>query len=172
MTVSMIVAFSTNFVIGKDDTIPWYLREDMKYFKKTTMDKVVIMGRKTYESIPEKHRPLMGRTTYILTRDENYTVDHPDVKIFHDFPKALFAAKLVSYDTEIMIAGGEQIYRLAMPHADKIYATVIQQEFEGDAFFPPPLVEDWYLAEGFEDCHDEQLDLLYTRCSYIRKRTP
>jgi len=168
----MIVAFSTNFVIGNDDTIPWYLREDMQYFKKTTMDKVVIMGRKTYESIPEAHRPLMGRTTYLLTRDENYTVDHPDVKVFHDFEKALFAAKLVSYDTEIMIAGGEQIYRLAMPHADKIYATVIQQEFEGDAFFPRPLVEDWSLTDSFEDFHDEQLDLLYTRCTYIRKRTP
>lgn len=169
MTVCIIVAFSKNFVIGNENDIPWYIREDMLYFKKTTMDKIVIMGRKTYESIPEKHRPLLGRTTYLLTRDPTYTVDHPNVKIFHSFTKALFAAKLVSYDDEIMIAGGAEIYKQAMPHADKIYATVIQQDFEGDTLFPPPLVEEWFLTDSFEDFHDPQLDLLYSRCVYQRK---
>lgn len=172
MTVTIIVAFSKNFVIGNENDIPWYIREDMQYFKKTTMNKIVIMGRKTYESIPEKHRPLLGRTTYLLTRDESYTVDHPDVKIFHDFAKALFAAKLVSYDDDIMIAGGAEVYKQAMPYADKIYATVIQQDFEGDAHFPPPLVEDWEISSSFEDFHDLQLDLLYSRCVYKRRTTP
>lgn len=172
MSVCIIVAFSKNFVIGNENDIPWYIREDMRYFKETTIDKIVIMGRKTYESIPEKHRPLIGRTTYLLTRDKNYKVDHPDVRIFHSFSKALFAAKLSSVDKEIMIAGGAEIYKQAMPHADKIYATVIQKDFEGDAFFQPPLVEDWHISDSFEDYHDTQLDLLYTRCVYKRRTTP
>lgn len=172
MTVSIIVAFSKNFVIGNQNEIPWYIREDMQYFKKTSMDKIVIMGRKTYESIPENHRPLVGRTTYLLTRDRDYTIDHSDVKIFHSFPVALFAAKLASTENEIIIAGGAEVYKQAMPHADKIYATVIQQDFKGDVLFPPPLVEDWYLSDSFEDFHDTQLDLLYTRCIYKRRTTP
>lgn len=171
MPVSIIVAFSQNFVIGKDNDIPWYIREDMLFFKEVTMDKIVIMGRKTYESIPDEHKPLMGRTTYVLSRDPNYTVDHPHVKIFHDFPKALFAAKLVSYDDEIMIAGGAQIFTQAMPHADKIYATVIMQDFEGDTIFKP-LIEDWHIVESIGDFHDEQLDLLYTRCVYAKRKGP
>ena len=172
MSVSIIVAFSKNFVIGNDGDIPWYIREDMLYFKKTTMDKIVIMGRKTYESIPQKHKPLIGRKTYLLSRNPTYAVDHPDVKIFHSFTKALFAAKLVSYDDEIMIAGGAEIYKQALPHADNIYATIIEKDFEGNAYFPPPLVEDWHISNSFENFHDTQLDLLYTRCVYKRRTTP
>lgn len=170
MSTSIIVAFSKNFVIGNANEVPWYIREDILYFKKTTIDKIVIMGRKTYESIPEKHRPLIGRKTYLLTRDKNYIVDHPDVKIFHSFQKALFAAKIAT--EEVMIAGGAEVYEQAMPYVDKIYATVLQQNFKGDAFFPPPIVEDWYISEHFEDYHDVQLDLLYTRCIYRRRTTP
>ena len=175
MSVSIIVAFSQNFVIGSGNQIPWYIREDLQYFKQVTMDKIVIMGRKTYESIPEKYRPLMGRTTYLLTRDKTYTVDHPDVKIFHDVPKAIFAAQISAKDTEIMIAGGAEIYKQAMPHAQRIYATVIKREFEGDAFFPPPLIEDWHMVDHDPvvfPFHDSQLDLLYTRCVYVRRTTP
>jgi len=174
MSVSIIVAFSNDFVIGTGNAIPWYIREDLEFFKVMTMDKIVIMGRKTYESIPEKHRPLMGRTTYLLTRDKTYTVDHPDVRVFHELSKALFAAKLVAKDNEIMIAGGAEIYKQALPHTQKIYATIIQEDFEGDAHFPPPLVEDWHIvnADVVFPFHDKQLDLLYTRCVYIRRTTP
>ena len=174
MSVSIIVAFSKNFVIGSENEIPWYIREDLEYFKQVTMDKIVIMGRKTCESIPEKHRPLMGRTTYLLTRDKSYTVDHPDVRIFHDVPKAIFAAKLIAKDNEIMIAGGEEVYKQALPHVQKIYATVIHQEFEGDAFFPPPLIEDWHMVEPavLFPLRDAQLNLLYDRCVYIRRTKP
>ena len=174
MSVSIIVAFSENFVIGSGNEIPWYIREDLQYFKEVTMDKIVIMGRKTYESIPEKHRPLMGRTTYLLTRDKTYTVDHPDVKIFHDLPKAIFAARISAKDTEIMIAGGAEIYKQAMPHAQKIYATVIHQDFDGDAYFPRPLIEDWHIVDSpvVFPMHDTQLDLLYDRCVYQRRTKP
>lgn len=174
MTVSIIVAFSKNFVIGSGNEIPWYIREDLQYFKEVTMNKIVIMGRKTYESIPEKHRPLMGRTTYLLTRDKNYTVDHPDVRIFHDVPKAIFAAQLMAKENEIMIAGGAEIYKQALPHTQKIYATVIHQEFEGDAFFPKPIIEDWHIVNSdvVFPFHDQQLDLLYDRCVYMRRTKP
>jgi dihydrofolate reductase len=116
----------------------------------------------------------MGRTTYLLTRDKTYTVDHPDVKIFHDLPKALFAANLNGDDNEIMIAGGAEIYKQAMPYADRIYATVVMEDFEGDAYFPPPLIEDWHIVDTpvVFPFHDEQLDLLYNRCVYMRRTKP
>ena len=99
--VSIIVAYSKNRVIGNENDIPWYIREDMQFFKKRTTGKIVIMGRKTYESIPEKHRPFPNRETYILTRDKSYRVDHPDVTVFNEFKKALMVAKLKAGDTEI-----------------------------------------------------------------------
>jgi len=174
MSVSIIVAFSENFVIGSGNEIPWYIREDLQFFKTVTMHKIVIMGRKTYESIPDKYRPLMGRTTYLLTRDKTYTVDHPDVKIFHEFSKALFAAKLNANENEIMIAGGAEIYKQALPYADRIYATVVLEKFEGDAYFPKPLIEDWYIvdADVVFPFHDKQLDLMYNRTVYIRRTKP
>jgi len=170
--ISIIVAYSKNRVIGDDQDIPWYIREDMQFFKKRTSGKIVIMGRKTYESIPEKHRPFKGRTTYVLTRDTSYTIDHEDVKIFHDFDKALMVAKLTAGDDEIMIAGGAQIYNLAIPYTDRIYATILAEEFIGVAYFPILPKEDWDMTDSVEDFYDEQLDLYYKRFIFQRKRTP
>lgn len=168
MPVSIIVAHSKNRVIGNDNTIPWYLREDMQFFKRSTIGKIVIMGRKTYESIPEKHRPLIARITYILTRDKNYIVDHPDVKVFHDFKKALMMAKLT--ENEIMIAGGGEIYEQALPYTDIIYATILEHEFEGTVFFPEISEDDWNITDSIEDFYDTTLKLYYRRFIYQRKR--
>jgi len=168
--ISIIVAYAKNRVIGSEQDIPWYIREDMQFFKKRTTGKIVIMGRKTYESIPEKYRPFPNRLTYILTRDESYTIDHPDVTVFTDFKKALMVAKLTAGDDEIMIAGGAQIYNLAIPYTDRIYATILADDFTGDAYFPILPEDEWHMGEGIEDFWDENLDLFYRRFVYQRKR--
>ncbi len=164
----MIVAYALHGrAIGKDDQLLWYLPEDLKYFRKMTEGKVVIMGRKTYESIPEKWRPLPKRKTYILTRDPNYTVDHPDVKVFTDVEKCLMVAKLAS--PEVMIAGGEQIYRLLLPYTDRIYATIVCGNYEGDAHFPKLSQEEWGKTWD-EDIANEQLELFYSRVVFERRK--
>ena len=170
--ISIIVAYSKNRVIGNEQDIPWYIREDMQFFKKRTTGKIVIMGRKTYESIPEKYRPFPDRITYILTRDTDYKVDNPNVRIFHEFNKALMLAKLTVGSDEIMIAGGAQIYKLALPYTDRIYATILTEDFTGDAHFPILPKDDWHMTDSVEDFYDEQLDLYYKRFVYQRKRTP
>ena len=166
--VIIIVAHAENRVIGKADEIPWYVREDMEFFKEATMGKPVIMGRKTYESIPDRFKPLPGRTTYILTRDPNYNVEHPNVKIAHDLEKAIFEAKLVS--EEVYIAGGAQIYEQALQYTDRVLATVLSQPFDGDTYFPQLSSDEWHMIEGTEDFHDENLDLFYRRFIYQKKK--
>lgn len=168
--ISMIVAHAQNRVIGNNNEIPWYIRDDILFFKEATMDKIVIMGRKTYESIPERHRPLMGRTTYLITRNPSYEVIHPSVKIFTDFDKAIFSAKLTSPDQEIMIAGGAQIYKLALQYADRVYATVLTRDFIGDSFFPILPSDEWHVIDNPEIFVDEQLQLQYRRYIYQRKK--
>ena len=165
--VIIIVAHAQNRVIGKANEIPWYVREDMQFFKESTMGKPVIMGRKTYESIPERFKPLPGRTTYILTRDPNYIVDHPNVKIAHELEKAIFEAKLVS--EEVYVAGGAEIYEQALPYTDQVLATVLSQDFEGDALFPQLSHKEWHILDDSHDFHDENLDLFYRRIIYHKK---
>ncbi len=172
MTVSIIVAHAQNRVIGQAGEIPWYIRDDMIYFRESTIGKVVIMGRKTYESIPEKHRPFKDRLTYVITRNCTYTVDSPNVKVFQDFDKAMFSAVLVSRDSEVMVAGGAEIYRLALPYTDRVYATVLLEDHEGDTYFPQLPGEEWEFIDSPSEFADEQLNLLYKRYIYQRKRTP
>lgn len=171
MIVSIIVAYSKNRIIGNEKDIPWYIREDMQFFKERTTGKIVIMGRKTYESIPEKHRPFKDRLSYVLTRDTDYKIDHSNVRVFHDFDKALFSAKLTAGDEEIMIVGGAQIYELALPYTDRIYATILAEDFTGDTHFPILSEDDWNMTESIEDFYDEQLNLYYHRFVFQRKRT-
>lgn len=169
--LSIIVAYSKNRVIGSEQDIPWYIREDMQFFKASTLGKIIIMGRKTYESIPDKYRPLAGRQTYILTRDKSYQADHSNVTIFHEFKKALMVAKLTAGDGEVMIAGGAQIYEQALKYTDRIYATILTEDFIGDAYFPILSEDEWHMVDSIEDFYDEQLDLYYRRFIYQRKRT-
>lgn len=169
---SIIVAYALHGrAIGKDDKLLWDLPEDLKHFRKMTEGKVVVMGRKTYESIPEKFRPLPKRKTFILTRDPNYTVDHPNVQVFTDVEKCLMMAKLSS--PEVMIAGGEQIYKLLLPYADRIYATIVCGRYdEADSYFPKLSREEWGKTWD-EEFGNEQLELFYSRVVFEkRKGTP
>lgn len=126
--ISLIVAHDHNHVIGYENGMPWHLPGDLQYFKEKTMGKPMIMGRKTFESIG---RPLPGRRNIVVTRDANYRAD--GIETATSIEEALALAGDVP---EIMIIGGEQIFRLSMDLTDRIYITKINHAFKGDTFFP------------------------------------
>ena len=120
--------------LGKNNDLLSHIPEDMKHFRETTKDSVVIMGRKTWESIPEKFRPLPNRDNIVITRQENY--DAPGAAVTHSLNEAIGYAKNNFQDKEIFIIGGAQIYTEALPIADKLYLTLIETDKEADVFFP------------------------------------
>lgn len=127
--ISLMVAHDPNRVIGKDNQLPWHIPEDLAYFKKHTIGKGIVMGRNTYESIG---RPLPKRRNIVVTRNPEYRADGIDV--VHNLDEAIRLAK--EQHEEVMVIGGEQIFRTILPHADRLYITLIKQEFDGDTFFP------------------------------------
>lgn len=135
MHIALIWAMARNGVIGRDNKLPWYLPEDLKYFKRVTTGKPVIMGRKTYDSIG---RPLPNRTNIVVTRDASLTLE--GVKVVTSLDDALDIARaesVISDVEEVIVMGGAEIYAQALPHADRLYVTLVHAEVEGDAFFPP-----------------------------------
>lgn len=141
MKLSMIVATAQNRVIGRDNALPWYLPNDLKYFKQTTLGKPVIMGRKTYESIG---KPLPGRTNIVITRQTDYQPE--GVKVVHSVAEARDLAEsvcLIDGQEEAMIMGGAEIYTLALSDADRLYLTEVHADVEGDAYFPEYDKTEW-----------------------------
>ena len=141
MKISLIVAVSRNGAIGLNNQLPWYLPEDLKYFKSVTMGKPLIMGRKTFDSIG---RPLPGRANIVLTRHPQWTSD--GVKVVQSVEQALVAGEIACEAAdvdEIMVIGGEQIYRMTIDLADRIYLTQVDTDVEGDAFFPDIDLNNW-----------------------------
>jgi dihydrofolate reductase len=139
--LSMIVAAAQNRVIGRDNALPWYLPNDLKYFKQTTLGKPIIMGRKTYESIG---KPLPGRTNIVITRQTDYQPD--GVKVVHSVAEARDLAEsvcLIDGQEEAMIMGGAEIYTLALPDADRLYLTEVHADVDGDAYFPEYDKTEW-----------------------------
>lgn len=126
--LSIIAAVAKHHVIGIDNTLPWRLPEDLKRFKALTMGHHIVMGRKTYESLG---RLLPGRTTVIVSRNQDYTV--PGALVVASLQQALEAC---GNDEEIFVIGGAELYREALPMADRLYLTEIDAEFAGDAYFP------------------------------------
>lgn len=141
--ISLIVAHDPNRVIGFENKMPWHIPGDLAYFKKITMGKAMVMGRKTFESIG---RVLPGRKNIIVTRNDEYQVDGAEVVT--DLVKAIEIAS--EHHEEVMVIGGEQIFRAILPKADRLYITLIQQNFEGDTYFPP-YGDEWVLIETTED---------------------
>ena len=136
--ISLVVAASRNGVIGRDGGLPWHISSDLKLFKQITLGKPVIMGRKTWESLPRK--PLPGRRNIVITRQAGFAAEGADVA--EDVVGALaFAAKDSS--AEIAIIGGGEIYRLFWPMADQIYLTEVDLDVEGDTRFPKIEKADW-----------------------------
>ncbi|MFJ8064942.1 dihydrofolate reductase [Psychrobacillus sp. NPDC096426] len=140
--ISLIVAHDSNRVMGLDNKLPWHIPGDLAYFKEKTMGKAMVMGRKTFESIG---RILPGRKNIIITRNPSYKVEGADVVT--NLPDAVALAK--AYHDEVMIIGGEQIFRAILPKADRLYVTFIERTFEGDTFFPE-YGKEWVLVDTSE----------------------
>ena len=154
MIISIIAAVSDNNVIGKNNKLPWHLPEDLKRFKEVTSGHTVIMGRKTYESIG---RPLPNRVNIVITRNKDFKPK--GVKVVHSIEEALSLASEAG-ETETFIIGGAEIYKQALPLANKIYLTRINKNYKGDAYFPE-LGKEWketecVKKEGYEFCTYEK----------------
>jgi len=128
--ISFVVAVARNGVIGRDGGLPWHISTDLKRFKTITMGKPLIMGRKTWESLPLK--PLPGRSNIVITRQKNYRAE--GAIVVADIPSALAAAGAAA---EICVIGGGEIFEKFLPQADRIYLTEVDLEVDGDTFFPP-----------------------------------
>ncbi len=151
--LSMMVAKASNNVIGRDNKLPWYLPNDLKYFKQVTFGKPVIMGRKTWESLKG---PLPGRTNIVITRQPDYLAD--GAKVVASLDDAVAMAENVAFiegQEEAVIMGGAEIYSLALPQAERLYLTEVHANVEGDTFFPEYDASEWqqiaredFAAEG------------------------
>ena len=137
MKLAMIVAASTNNVIGVDNQLPWHLPKDLQFFKSVTMGKPIIMGRKTFDSIG---RPLPGRTNIVITRQKDWS--HDGVLVCHSMQEALALASGEAAD-EAMLIGGAELYRQAFAEVHKLYLTRVHAEVDGDAFMPEVKGADW-----------------------------
>jgi dihydrofolate reductase len=146
--ISIIVAMSRNRVIGKDNQLVWHLPADLRHFKETTMGRPVIMGRKTFESMGKS---LPGRTNVVVTRQEGFKAKDCIVA-----PSVGQALEMVSGEPEIFIAGGGEIYSQSLPLTERMYITVIDNEFVGDTFFPEFPEKEWKLVEEKEHRADER----------------
>ena len=131
-SISLIYARAANNVIGKDNAMPWHLPEDMAHFKRLTQGHPVIMGRKTWDSLPPRFRPLLGRTNLVVTRQADWQAAGAQTA-----PSLTAALRLCGPADEVWVIGGAQIYAQAEPLADRIEVTEIAHNFDGDTFAPP-----------------------------------
>jgi dihydrofolate reductase len=140
--LTLIAALANNNVIGRNNTLPWHLPEDLKHFKEATLGAPVIMGRKTWESLPEKFRPLPGRLNIVVSRDLQRTRPlAAGATVVDSLPAALAAC---GETPEAFLIGGAELYRQAIEQADRLLITEIDLEVEGaDAFFPPIDPASW-----------------------------
>lgn len=166
MKVSIIAAVAENGVIGKDNDLVWSLPRDMQFFKDTTKGHYVIMGRKNFESIPHKFRPLPGRPNIVLTRNEDYSWEGVDV--VHSLKEALDIAQK-NGEEEAFVIGGGKVYELALKEdvVDVMYLTEVHADFEGDTHFPDFDEHRWSSEDIMHHEKDEKHDAAFT----IRKWT-
>lgn len=165
MIISLIAAVAENNVIGKNNDLPWHLPADMKYFRDTTMGHCVIMGRKNYDSIPLKYRPLEGRSNIIVTRQKDFKAE--GCIVVNSLKDALSECKKRN-ETEVFIIGGGDIFRQSMDIADKIHYTKIHHTFEGDAFFPKLDESKWKLVSKKDLQPDAKNRFPFSFCIYER----
>jgi dihydrofolate reductase len=148
--IAIVVARAANGVIGRDGGLPWRLKSDMAWFKASTMGKPILMGRKTWESLPK--RPLPGRLNVVLSRDDSF--DPQGAVYSDDFSEALAIAREQAADdgaAEVCVIGGEALFAAALPKAKRLYLTEVQAEVDGDARFPDFDEGEW--REVFREAH-------------------
>ena len=167
MRVSLIAAVASNGVIGKDNDLIWTLRDDMAFFKNTTKGRHVIMGRRNWESIPHRFRPLPGRPNMVLSRDDSSVAE--GAITFKVLNAALDAARKAG-EEEAFIIGGAQIYRLALESGvvDTMYLTHVDREYEGDTWFPEFDANAWKAQSLFQHVADERNEAAFEVCRYDR----
>ena len=165
MIISLIAAMDRNRVIGVNGRLPWHLPADMAYFVNITMEKPVIMGRITYESIPARFRPLRGRKNIVLTHNPDYAA--PGCHVVHTIEQALAAA---AEALEVMVIGGQAVYTKFLPLAHRLYLTLIDAEFPGDAHFPAYDPTAWHTIH--QETHQPDKNNPYPYQFLILERTP
>jgi dihydrofolate reductase len=133
--ISLIAAIGKNGELGKDGKLLWHLPDDMRRFKELTMGHPVIMGRKTWESLPEKFRPLPGRTNIVVTRQAVY--EATGATVADSFEAARAATARAPGSDEIFVIGGGELYTAALPFANRLYLTLVDDDADADTFFPP-----------------------------------
>jgi dihydrofolate reductase len=164
MQINLIWAQAHRRVIGKDGTMPWHLPEDLAHFKRTTLGCPVIMGRKTWDSLPPKFRPLPGRANFVLTRQTDWHSD--GVQRCSHLREALFlCGHITPPPPAVWVIGGAQIYAEALPVAHKIVITEIDAEFEGDTF-APHLDASWQPSQ--RESHTSSTGLAYSFVTYLK----
>ena len=161
--ISISVAVAKNNVIGKDNKLLWHVSEDLKRFKKNTSNKKMIMGRKTFESLPGI---LPNREHIVVTRDKNFKVDSDKVTIVNDLSSLI--EKYLKCEEEIFVIGGANIYKQLLPYTHKIYLTKIDEDFEGDTYFPEINYDEFKTEYTSEQLIDEKNGLHYTFIDLVR----
>lgn len=166
--IILVAAVGENGVIGRDNTLPWRIKSDLQYFRTVTMNKPVVMGRKTFVSIG---KPLPGRTNIVVTRDRDFST--PEVEVTHSVEEALALARSDARRRgagAIAVIGGTDIFRQTMPFADKLVLTLVHASPPGDAFFPAIDPAIWREIERREQPKGPGDDCGITFVTYIRKR--
>lgn len=165
--VCQIVAMNQDRVIGVDNRLPWHLPADLQYFKRTTLGKPIVMGRKTWESLG---RPLPGRENIVVTRQADFCAEGG--RVCRSLEEGLSQAKALAEQSgrdEVMVIGGAQIYAESLPHCDRLYITEVDFRVEGDAFYPELDAGEW--REVSRECYPPQSAEQPGHCFVVMDKT-
>ena len=163
MTISLVAAVARGGVIGRDNGIPWRIPEDMARFRKLTMGHPVVMGRLTWDSLPDRFRPLPGRRNVVVTRNPAWHADGADRA-----GSLEEAFRLLDGSTQVFVIGGGQLYAAALPVADELLLTEIDEEVEGDTLFPSVVEGDF--QETSREPHVSESGIAFAFVRYARRR--
>lgn len=165
MIISLIAAVGENNVIGANGDLPWNLPDDMKFFSKTTRGHHVLMGRKNFDSIPEKYRPLPGRPNIVVTRNTGFSDDA--VLVANSIEEGIAAARAAG-ESELFIIGGGEIYRQTIDRADRLYLTHVHASPEGETHFPVFKAEEWRKKTLSTHPKDDVHNFSFEICVYYK----
>lgn len=160
--LTIIAAVAKNNVIGKDNKLLWHLPEDLKRFKKITTGHTIIMGRKTFQSLP---KILSDRYHIVITRNKTFKVEDDRVTVINSIEELI---PLLKDDEEYFVIGGEEIYKQLLPYAEKMYITAVNDEFDGDVFFPDIDQKVWKIVDNTEQLKNNKNSLSYRFITFKR----